>query len=227
MFSTVIESAIRSKNAYEDTGDGELISSDEDTQVWYKETEDTVYVTFRGTSSFKDILTDINLQTYRVKGNIRVHEGFYMQFKSVELDITKRLVKASGKNIVFAGHSLGGALAQIAAAYYGEVFDFAKVVCHTFGSPRVGNRYFVEWFSKWVDENVRVENKLDPVPMIPQFPRWVHTVNTCYSMDDSSMKVREQDIPWYKRFVRLFSAKLSEHDSDLYIVRASKHLNSL
>ncbi len=220
--SDLIHSAIRSKKAYDDP-DGELgdfITSDQDTQLFFQRKGDTVYVTFRGTSSFKDVITDMNIRTIRIKDKIRVHEGFYNQFKSVEIEITKRLIKhIDAKNIIFTGHSLGGALAQLAAAYYGEILDFSNVICHTFGSPRVGNKYFVEWFSKHVDENIRVENNRDPVPMIPQFPYWHHTTNTCISVSDTQEKEKTQDTPWFKRPFKLFKSKLSEHDCELYITR--------
>lgn len=228
--SSVYESAVRSKRAYEDpetTGEdmGEFISSSEDTQLYIKKDGDTIYVTFRGTSSIKDALVDLNISRYRIRENIKVHEGFFNQFKSVEIQITKRLVKDDDnvKRIIFAGHSLGGALAQIAAAYYGDVFDFAHVACHTFGSPRVGNSHFVEWFEKNVDENVRVANRKDPVPMIPTFHYWKHTSNKCIMMyDDGTIDTKPTDVPWYQRLYRLAaSSKLSEHDCDLYVKRLS------
>jgi len=218
---SVYDSAIRSKIAYQNLEDvlkiiptAEFISNEEyDTQVYFWRIGEIVYVTFRGTSSFKDVLTDLNISTYRIRDKIRVHEGFYMQFKSVEIEITKRLVhNFDATRIIFAGHSLGGALAQIAAAYYGEIFDYSFVACHTFGSPRVGNKYFVEWFSKHVDENVRIANKKDPVPMIPTMYYWVHTTN---------------DTPWYKRLYKvLFKSNLSEHSCDLYIQNISVENNN-
>lgn len=226
--SQLFRSAIRAKRSYDaPDGDlGEFIASDQDTQLYFQRDGDTVYVTFRGTSSFKDVLIDIDIRTIRIKDKIRVHEGFYNQFKSVEIEITKRLIKnLDAKNIIFCGHSLGGALAQLAAAYYGEILDFSNVICHTFGSPRVGNKYFVEWFSKHVDENVRIENNRDPVPMIPQMAYWHHTTNKCFSLSKTDKKEKDQDTPWYKRPFKLFKAKLSEHDCDLYIVRLKNMLD--
>lgn len=54
--SSVYESAVRSKRAYEDpetTGEdmGEFISSSEDTQLYIKKDGDTIYVTFRDRKS--------------------------------------------------------------------------------------------------------------------------------------------------------------------------------
>lgn len=227
---SVYESAFRSKLAYLEPDEmkkcvpeAEFISSPEDAQVYFWKLDDTIYITFRGTSSLKDASVDLNISRYRIRDRIKVHEGFFMQFKSVEIEITKRLVRTPAQKIIFAGHSLGGALAQIAAAYYGEVFDFAHVVCHTFGSPRVGNKYFVEWFSKNVDENVRVINRGDPVPMMPTFHYWVHTTNACVVLyDDGHTELKPDDVPWYQRFYRLVSSgKLHDHDCDLYVQRLS------
>lgn len=223
------ESALRSKLAYAEPEEvrklapnAEYITSPEDTQVYIWRIDKTVYVTFRGTSSLKDAMVDLNISRYRIRDRIRVHEGFFMQFKSVEIQITKRLVHESdAERIIFAGHSLGGALAQIAAAYYGEIFDYSHVACHSFGSPRVGNKYFVEWFSEHVDENIRVMNRNDPVPMIPTFHYWIHTTNKCLALyGDGEILIKEKDVPWYQRAYRLISSgKLGDHDCDLYVQR--------
>jgi pimeloyl-ACP methyl ester carboxylesterase len=236
MMKSVYESALRSKYAYMEPDeihksipDAEFISSEEeDTQVYFWRGDDnTVYITFRGTSSLKDAMIDLNLSRYRIKNKIKVHEGFYTQFKSVELELTKRLLKSDdATKIVFAGHSLGGALAQIAAAYYGEIFDFSYVACHTFGSPRVGNSHFVEWFEKNVDENVRVVNKRDPIPMVPTLHYWKHTMNRQFVLcPDGTIREPQDDVPWYKRLYKLASgSKVHDHDCDLYLKNLEKHV---
>ncbi len=47
--------------------------------------------------------------------------------------------------LTVSGHSLGGAM-----AYHGRVFLWSKGIpvdnLYTFGSPRVGNKPFFEWF---------------------------------------------------------------------------------
>lgn len=226
----VYDSAIRSKLAYlepeelkKSIPEAEFITSsgDEDAQAYFWRVGDTVYVTFRGTSSIKDASIDLTLSRYRIKNKVRVHEGFYTQFKSIEIEITKRLVHHSdASKIIFAGHSLGGALAQIAAAYYGEIFDYSFVACHTFGSPRVGNTHFVEWFSKHVDENVRVSNRFDPVPMVPTMHYWTHTTNKCIMLyPDGKHEVKEKDVPWYQRGFRLLrsATNVSAHSCNEYV----------
>jgi hypothetical protein len=63
--------------------------------------------------------------------------------------------------IYIAGHSQGGALAQIAAAV---VESDQVAACYTFGSPRVGNLYFDLWVKV---PSYRVMNYADIVPTMP------------------------------------------------------------
>lgn len=219
---TLYEAAVNSKLAYSNPEeipfDHEFISSSEDTQLYIWKNKDIVHVTFRGTSSIQDVLKDLDIKRTRISGKIKVHKGFYKQFKSIEIKLTKILLKLTddAKRIIFSGHSLGGALAQIAAAYYGDIFEELFITCYTFGSPRVGNTYFVEWFSNSVDEHVRVVNEGDPVPMIPTMFYWTHTKNICIKLSDN-IQYLKNDTPWYKRIFELFKSHVSHHSCDEYI----------
>ena len=62
--------------------------------------------------------------------------------------------------IYFIGHSLGGALAQIATAKFGSD---RVAACYTFGSPRVGSAFFDLWVKP---PSYRVVNYADLVPQI-------------------------------------------------------------
>jgi hypothetical protein len=87
-----------------------------------------VAVVFRGTEKdFDDILTDIDIRFY--KGT---HRGFQRAYESIEENLFDFLWGnyRGGVDLVFAGHSLGGAIAQVAAGAFQEP-------CYTFGSPRV------------------------------------------------------------------------------------------
>lgn len=187
---------------------------------------DTIYLTFRGTSSYMDMLTDADIKCHKLKDDIYVHEGFYLQFESVMQHITDLLnhyVNAS--TLIVAGHSLGGALAQIAAAYYGEQFPNLYVKCFTFGCPRMGNIGFVRWFEKNVSKNVRVTNKNDPVPMIPQRKVWVHTMNTCIAIDIANkVRIKKRDTPWFVRILTTlvsidYLSPIRDHACEQYISR--------
>jgi hypothetical protein len=97
--------------------------------------------------AFIDILTDIFL--IQIKSNDEkgsIHGGFLKAFDSSKAqwdsDIQAR-VKGNGKPIIICGHSLGAALATLAAAYL--LTDFpGRIRLYTFGSPLVGNQEFVD-----------------------------------------------------------------------------------
>jgi predicted lipase len=74
--------------------------------------------------------------------------------------------KQKNKRVVFTGHSLGGALATMCGAVTKNEFPELHVSVYTFGSPRVGNKAFVNVF-KAVDVSVRCVNGSDIVCSLP------------------------------------------------------------
>ena len=82
-----------------------------------------------------------------------------------------------GKQIVITGHSLGGALAILAAAdlvpYYGRIHSI-----YTFGQPRIGNQQFAEWFQNLHQNTFRIVHYADVVPhMAPASTGFQHSNN--------------------------------------------------
>jgi triacylglycerol lipase len=118
---------------------------------------DLIYA-FRGTEIAKlsDIKTDIRFRKTEASDESvgRVHRGFkdgldliwddlldhFENYSSKEGLFHRKL--STKKNIFLTGHSLGAALATIAAGR----FDDQNVVGYTYGSPRVGNSEFREAF---------------------------------------------------------------------------------
>lgn len=190
----------------------------------------TLYVVFRGTESKKDMLANLELLTekfsevgarageeYSVsaprkeEGEARVHSGFLDQFRALEPHITEYLSKnrASCSRVVFAGHSLGGALATIATLYYASrsfrstTPSLPPIYCHTFGSPRVGDDAFCAAFERYVTDyretpnsscfappengmvrHWRVYDYEDPVPMVPISCRFSHVMRDTLCIGD-------------------------------------------
>lgn len=77
----------------------------------------------------------------------KVHSGFFYIWNSFKDDILPYIkelsTKVKTKNILITGHSLGGAIATIAAfelrLRYGDHIEMIN-----FGSPRVGNEAFAQ-----------------------------------------------------------------------------------
>ncbi|MDD5389619.1 MAG: lipase family protein [Gallionellaceae bacterium] len=93
---------------------------------------------FRGTEqSVKDYLTDLEFGELSLDRNKKeVHAGFMEALDSVWRDMAAAIARLNSP-IFYTGHSMGAALATLAAARH------APSAVYTFGSPRVGNQAFV------------------------------------------------------------------------------------
>jgi len=100
---------------------------------------------FRGTEqNIKDYLTNLQFgKLSLVKNDKEVHAGFTEALDSVWRDIAATLATLNGP-IFYTGHSMGAALATLAAARH------APSAVYTFGSPRVGNQAFIASLSNVV-----------------------------------------------------------------------------
>jgi hypothetical protein len=196
----------------------------------------TLYITFRGTSDYIDVYQnlDLLLEPLIINGVSAglVHRGFLECFRSLEHIIDDYIFGLGDINtIVFAGHSLGGAVATISAAVYGTKFPHIKVVCHTIGSPRVGNAEFVKNYGSVVQESVRVYNKEDPVPFLPASVYYKH-VNGGLCLNDMCATIVDTDLPWYMRLIGyLFTCgcckSFLHHSCDTYLDRLDKEHKKL
>lgn len=69
--------------------------------------------------------------------------------------------------VYVAGHSLGGALATLASIDLKMNLKLPDVRLISFGSPRVGNAVFAEWFQKSIGPHWRFTHNQDIVPSLP------------------------------------------------------------
>jgi hypothetical protein len=93
---------------------------------------------FRGTSTPADFLTDAEVRMDRCGDHGRAHCGFLRGIDAVWTEAEKQLNELPPAcRLFFAGHSLGAALATLAASRK------KPATTYTFGSPRVGNRSFI------------------------------------------------------------------------------------
>ena len=65
------------------------------------------------------------------------------------------------------GHSLGGAVATLSAIQIAKFVSKERIVFMNYGSPRVGNQNFVNYFMSIIPNGIRVVNYKDPVPHLP------------------------------------------------------------
>ena len=96
------------------------------------------------------------------------HGAVHLGFKQAIDRVWPRLMAiieplAASRTVWFGGHSLGGALATLAADRFGDTAGSC-----TIGSPRVGDRLFAAGFdARFADRVLRYVNDADIVTHVP------------------------------------------------------------
>jgi len=133
-----------------------------------------VMVSFRGTQadSLRNWAVDLKaakLTPYQNYTGVQVHEGFqkaYLALKNQVLSaVQTQLSRNPGYAVVLTGHSLGAALATLAAIDISRITT--QVYVWHYGSPRVGNRNFSTLFSSAIKVHYRVVNNRDMIAHMP------------------------------------------------------------
>jgi triacylglycerol lipase len=156
-------------------------------QAFVAGNEQTIIVVFKGSIELRDWLADLNFfqrdgEELGLSG--RIHGGFANLFSSVWQDLLDTVDEFSdGNQVVWAtGHSMGGALATLAAARLAQL-GFPMAPLYTFASPRVGNSPFAHavWDSL-AGRHFRLVNKLDMVPHLPPSAAAADAVREAFSV---------------------------------------------
>lgn len=174
------------------------------TQCYVVYTDDFVVVAFRGTQVLKpsvdqetneslmtalrevlkDVVVDSKVKLVDSGQGGNVHQGFMDALNEVWEDqllpCLNKLLSEEGKNRVLwmTGHSLGAALATLAADRFGHVQGV-----YTFGSPRVGDQSFAD---DYYVNTYRFVNNNDIVPRLPWRP-YVHVGQLKYIDSDGNL----------------------------------------
>ncbi|VAW57709.1 hypothetical protein MNBD_GAMMA07-677 [hydrothermal vent metagenome] len=129
------------------------------------------FIIFRGSTSLAaDWMTNFRLRLHRGQ-----HIGFKTAFESMLPQIDSFLSGLKpGVTVQCIGHSLGGAVATIAAQWIAKN-KANEVKLYTFGAPKPGTYFFAKQLTTDLNEKniFRVYHPTDPVPMAPIFP-FVH-----------------------------------------------------
>jgi triacylglycerol lipase len=132
-----------------------------------------VFLIFRGTMTTTEWVRDftIRLTAYPYGAFGRVHDGFIQTYDAFRTSIHDGLGRAGRRGRLFiAGHSLGGALATLAASDLAPARGFPEATVYTFASPRVGDRVFAEAYNRmFTDRSFRIANTCDLIASMP-FP---------------------------------------------------------
>jgi hypothetical protein len=144
----------------------------------------TISITYMGTNSTIDVITDLlavlEVWDSSVNQTVKVHMGFKASYKASRDKVVEGIKKMSCNmtisHLQFFGHSKGGAEATLAAYDLSQCMDlglpkYFQVSLLTFGQPHVGNTAFVKDFQARIPKGrigifACFVNDLDPVPKI-------------------------------------------------------------
>ena len=152
------------------------------TQGYVMANERAIVVSFRGTQGkdLRDWITNLDFDRVETPNGL-VHCGFNKAVDRVFEDLLIAVMKfrTQGQALFLTGHSLGGALATLTTL---RLVNAGQSVTglYTFGSPRVGDRTYLDQFNRALGQGVnagletapidrafRIVNDEDIVPKLP------------------------------------------------------------
>jgi triacylglycerol lipase len=133
-----------------------------------------IYVVFRGTVTISEWISDASLSqvdyTYVANGG-KTETGFTKIYASIRAAIVQKVASLAGtgaySTLYVTGHSLGAALATLAAPALAAQTTLPRPIVYTFAGPRAGNPLFASRYDEAVATSWRVFNTNDEVPRLP------------------------------------------------------------
>ena len=199
-----------------------------DTQAFLAISSNFLLLSFRGTQSFLDWQTNLNIRL--VKFSIgKVHRGFRFGFHRVWKSLKEALVEFNKqkRRIWVTGHSLGGALATLTADQLSALnMDVGGL--YTFGQPRVGDRNFAKQFDQKIKHRSwRFVNNEDVVTHLPPSQIGFRHIGTVRYFDhqgrlhrnnlkwksflDAINSAASRSLEYYKEFQRQYPNSMEDH----------------
>ncbi|NGO71024.1 lipase family protein [Streptomyces boncukensis] len=165
-----------------------------DTQAFVAGSDHMVVVAFRGTepTQARDWLSDVDAPgTTGPGGHGMVHVGFAQALDVVHQELTKTVeeFRDQDQTLWITGHSLGAALAMLAAArLHFEAPGLLADGVHTFGQPRTGDRDLADAYdAAFTARHFRFVNNNDVVPQLPPEPLYHHVKALRYFDADGNL----------------------------------------
>lgn len=165
-------------------------------------TNKLIIVSFRGSKTPDNWITnfEIGMTKTDICDSCSAHHGFWQSWVDARDRVLPAVAQATAANPSYqlrvTGHSLGGAIATLAAA---SMRNTGKTVAlYTYGSPRIGGSKISDYISKQSGGNYRVTHRNDPVPKLPLLTMgYVHTSPEYYVDKPNGQDVQAGDVQVY------------------------------
>lgn len=142
-------------------------------------TNQLIVLSFRGSRTLGNYITDSKYQQVpAICPGCQVHKGYYWAWGNFSAFIMQPINQLAAiypsYQIVFTGHSFGGALATLGAALEGGN-PSRPIDLYTFGCPQLGNHDFAEFVTAvTAGSGYRVTHSDDPVPRVFSTQPWIN-----------------------------------------------------
>lgn len=165
-------------------------------------TNSLIVVSFRGSASIKNWIADLDFTTVTtdICSGCTAHQGFWNSWTEARSGVLAAVKSATTSypnyKIVAVGHSLGGAIADLAAAELRQ--SGYTVALYTFGSPRIAGPNLSDFITNQPGGNYRITHYNDPVPRLPPISfGFVHVSPEYYINKPNYQTVAASDISVY------------------------------
>lgn len=186
-------------------------------------TRSLTVVAFRGSKSVRNFVADgdFTATPTDICPGCTAHQGFWNSWVEARAGVLAALKTAAASNpnnrVIVVGHSLGGAIADLAAAEIRKSGVTADL--YTYGAPRIANAALSDFITNQ-GANYRVTHKNDPVPRLPPVVLgFVHISPEYYISTPNDVVPTANDITEYSGSINLqgnsgnnpFDTDLSAH----------------
>ena len=218
------------------------------TQSFVAQHEDFIIASFRGSDQWQDWLDNLNIPAAPTNMG-RAHRGFLLALEDVWQDMLRAIEqfkqegvitvnnfeqKSKYRSLWITGHSLGGALATLAAAErINSDQPFGGV--YTYGQPRCVDRNMARNMNIEAKNRIfRFQNNNDIISRIPQRVMGYSHVGT-FLYIDVNQKIHT-DIHWWNQFLDRFGGilhaldeqgidKFEDHKMENYVKALGKNID--
>ena len=175
------------------------IAKDNDVCRVYSDNK-TLIIAFDGSNDLKDWVSNFRAGRYDDE-----HKGFFDSFDKFKKALAGILTQLPRpRQVIFTGHSRGGALATLAAKHFTEVRTIKRCSCITFGAPKVGDREFRNDYNLLPIDHTGYRNGWDIVTYLPPSVTGYRHVG----------KIIRLKRPWYRKL--LLSFRIADHLTGSY-----------